>query len=347
MPYIPVSDARNLFTKKLIAVYKEQVRVTTFLRSFFVVEETMTKEVSIEVVRGFEKIAVDVIRGTVGNRNTFSLTTEKIFIPPLYWETLNANDHRLYDVAIGMGSDIAFAALAKELGVDLFKMQQKIERAIEKQCADVLESGIISLQNGTNIDFKRKAEHLKDGSATPWDNNAYSPFDQIEEGCRLIRENGKSQGIVYNLILGSLSKRAFDNNTKVTSKGAYTKIDWGTLRQPQQNQVGGVSHGYVSCGDYVVNLWTYPEVYTNAEGVATPYVNPKKIILLPESPNFKLAFAAVPQLIGKDGSVPQQGAFLVTEHIDEKAVSHEFAIKSAPVAIPVAVDQIYTRLVLS
>jgi hypothetical protein len=347
MPQISVTDARALFTKKLVSVYLEQPRVTTFLRSFFKVEESLTKEVSIEVRRGFEKIAVDVIRGTEGNRNVFSKSTEKIFVPPLYWEYLVANDHKLYDVAIGMQSEVAFAELAKQLGVDLFDMQQKIERAIEKQCADVLLTGIITLANGDNIDFKRKSASLFDGSSTPWTDNANDPLIQIADACTWIRQNGKSQGAIFNVIMGSQAKAAFSNNTKVTAKGDLLRINNLDISMPQRNSVGGTTHGMAAAGDYSVRIWTYPEFYTAPNGTSTPYVDPKKIIVLPENPNFVLAFAAVPQLIGKNGEIPQKGAYLISEHIDERASNHEIHIKSAPVAIPVAVDQIYTRKVIA
>ncbi len=344
---ISVTDARALFTKKLIRVYLEQTRVTNFLRSRFAVEETMSKEVSIEVRRGLRKIAVDVMRGTEGNRNTFSNSTEKIFLPPLYHEFLVANDHRLYDVAIGMQSEVAFVELAKQLGVDLFMLQQKIERAIEKQCADVLLTGIITLSNGTNIDFKRKAASLFDGSATPWSSDTYDPREHLKTGCEFIRSEGQAQGNVFDVIMGSSAKSAFDNNTFIKGQGAYTRIDWLNLTKPLRESTGGTSHGLVSAGDFQCRIWTYGEDYVAANGNKSPYIDAKKIIILPENPDFVLAFAAVPQLIGKDGSVPQKGAYLISEHIDEKAANHEIHIKAAPVAIPVAVDQIYTRQVIA
>ncbi|MCK4522449.1 MAG: hypothetical protein KAU20_07790, partial [Nanoarchaeota archaeon] len=93
---LPLQDARNVFTKMLVAVYKEKTSPTSFLRSFFPVTTTMSKEIAIQVQRGTEFVAVDVERGTNGNRNTFNTSTEKIFVPPFYWEYLTANEHRLY-----------------------------------------------------------------------------------------------------------------------------------------------------------------------------------------------------------------------------------------------------------
>src|ERR1017187_8822852 len=101
MPSISTTDAKGLFTNTLIDVYKEKIKSTNFLRSFFPTVESPSLEVSIEVQRGFEKTAVDVVRGTDGNRNTFSKTTEKIFIPPFYREYFDATQLQLYDRLYG------------------------------------------------------------------------------------------------------------------------------------------------------------------------------------------------------------------------------------------------------
>ena len=74
---IPAVDGRALFTKKTVQVYKEQISVKSFLRSFFTEVESLTKEVSIFVRRGTDKVAVDVSRHSDGNMNKFTSSTEK------------------------------------------------------------------------------------------------------------------------------------------------------------------------------------------------------------------------------------------------------------------------------
>lgn len=345
---IPIQDARNLFTKMIVAVYKEQVATTSFLRSFFPTKEVMSKEISIEVQRGFEKVAVDVERGTNGNRNTFSKSTEKSFVPPFYWEYLTANEHRLYDVAIGMMNTNSFSQMTAELASDLFELRQKIERAYELQCAQVLETGIVQLNAGVNIDFKRKSASLVDlGAGNYWTTGTVSPYDTLELGAKFIRQVGKSQGSVYNVIMGSEALSAFLDNTIVKERADIRHFSLDGVRAPQRNSVGGTLHGEVSAGAYTFRIWTYPEYYDNAAGDSTAYVNEKKIIILPEAPKFTLTFGAVPQLIGEGGSVPQKGAYLIQDFVDERATSHEMHIKSAGVAIPVAVDQIWTGQVVA
>lgn len=343
---ISATDARNLFTKKLIAVYKEKTTPTSFLRSFFSIDESLTKEVSIEVQRGTEKVAVDVLRGTDGNFNKMSKSTEKIFIPPFYRENIMANDHRLYDVAIGAQSAEVISVLASELADEVNILKAKIERAIEKQCADVFETGIITLNAGTNIDFKRKAASLVNtGAGTYWATGTVSPYDQMLEGANFLRQTGKSQGGVLNAIMGTIAFNDFLKNTIVKERADVLNFKLDMVNEPQKNSVGASLHGRVSVGSYLVNIWTYPEFYDDANGVSTPYVNPKKIIMLPENPEFKLAFGAVPQLL--DGSMPKPGAFVVSEYFDQDKVFHKISVKSAAVAIPVAIDQIYTRQVVA
>jgi predicted glycoside hydrolase/deacetylase ChbG (UPF0249 family) len=56
MGAIATTDARGLFTKMVVDVFRESVTPTGFLRSFFTVREEITKNLSIEVQRGTEKI---------------------------------------------------------------------------------------------------------------------------------------------------------------------------------------------------------------------------------------------------------------------------------------------------
>jgi hypothetical protein len=348
MANIASSDARALFTKMLVDVYKERTAPTSFLRSFFTVKEEVTKELSIEVQRGTEKIAVDVERGTEGNRNKFSRSTEKIFVPPYYREYFDATELSLYDRLFGSTEidDGIFTAFLEQVAEKLRLLQDKIERAYEVQCSQVLETGIVTLNAGINIDFKRKAASLIDNSGTPWTTGANDPYADLEEGGNFLRQTGKISGGVINAIMGSSALSAFLNNTIVKDRADVRNFFLDMVRGPQKNSVGAALHGEVSAGSYNFRIWTYPEFYDNSSGVSTPYINAKKVILLPEAPRFVLGFAAVPQLATVNGGV-KKGAYIVGDYIDERNHKHIFDIRSAGVAIPVAVDQIYTMQVVA
>jgi len=348
---IAVQDARALLTKGLVAVYKEMPKTTSFLRSFFTVKESMTEKVSIEVRRGSEKVAVDVTRYDDGNLNIVSKSTEKLIKPPMYDEYIIANDHELYQVAVGAiqtgQGETYFKQLIDGLAEDMSMSVDKIYRAMEKQAADVLETGVVSLTNNANIDYGRKAASLVAyGAARDFSIATVNPKEVFLTALKFIREKGKAQGSVYNAILGGEVLSALFSNPLFQAEGDLKDWSLDSIREPQRNSVGGTLHGQISVGSYKVNLWTYPEVYDLA-GAQVPYINEKKMIIIPETTNFVMAFSAVPQLIENGGVIPQKGAILMTEYFDMKKTAHEMHAKSCPIAIPVAVDQIHTTTVLN
>jgi len=346
--FIQTTDAQGLYTKKLIEVYKERVVPSSFLRSFFPTVVSPTLEVSIEVQRGTEKVAVDVMRSSDGNRNSFTRSTEKIFIPPYFNEYFNATELQLYDRLYGAteSSDAVFAAYINSVVDASMDCRAKIERAIELQCSQVLETGIVTTSNG-NIDYKRKAASKVDkGVGNYWATGSVNPYNDLEEGCVFLRQKGKSTGGTFNAILGTSAYRALMANDTFKAANNLFNLRLDSVRPPQRDSVGATLHGQITCGSYLVNLWTYNEYYDNADGVSTPYINPKVVILLPEAPKFKTAFSAVPQLL-RPGTAPVVGDFLVREYEDERRTSRDVVTESCPLAIPVAIDQLYTVQVVA
>ena len=349
---ISTTEARGLFTKKLIDVYQERIFPTSFLRSFFPTVTAPTKHVSIEVERGFEKIAVDVLRGTEGNRNSFSKSTEKIFEPPLWREYFDVTQLDLYDRVLGSQGDAQaplFAALMNSVADRLGLLQDKIERTKEKQCAEVLLTGIVTVVAGTNIDFKRKAASLVDkGAGAYWATGTVDPFADLEAGCNFLRTVGKDGSAVFNCILGATAVTDLFKNTIFLNRQNLFNMKLDAVAPPQRNATGAAYLGNITCGAYIVQLWSYPQFYDHVTtGVSTPYIDDKKVVLIPASPRFKFAHAAVPQLIGQPGQMPIQGEYVVGDFIDERKAVHDFDIQSAGIAIPVAVDKIYTLQVVA
>lgn len=356
MGVISTVDARSIFTKKLIAVYKERTTPTAFLRSFFMVKESNTKQLSIEVQRGTEKIAVDVERGTEGKRNSFSKSSEKIFVPPYYREYFEATELDFYDRLFsenGTVDEVTFATWVETVIEKLQLLQDKIERAYELQASQVLETGIVTLNAGTNIDFKRKAASLVAyNAANDFAINTVDPAKVLEAGATFIRTKGKSVGNIFNVIMGGAVLNAMMNNTIFKAKLDLRRVDLGEIRQPQRDAMGGVLHGEISGGAYRFRIWTYPEYYDTATVENNLYVADKKLIILPENPKFVMGFAAVPRVMSDnrgndDGLTYRTGKYSVGRYIDPRKATDVFDIMSAGVAIPVAVDQIYTITILN
>lgn len=357
MSIISTVSARGLFTKKLVAVYKERVAPTSFLRSFFREDISDTKEVSIEVERGTEKIAVDVERGTEGNRNAFSKSTEKIFVPPYYREYFDMTDLHFYDRLFTSDGTVDLNTFKRWMDkvVESFgKLQDKIERAYEVQASQVFQTGIVTLINGDNIDFKRKAASLVAyNAAHDWSDDTKDPITILQTGCDFLRTKGKMQGGLVDAILGTSALTAMQNNAKFKSSADTRRISLVDISGPRRNTVGAALHGEISVGSYILRLWTYPQVYDTKMTSNNDYIDPKKVILLPENPRFVIAYAAVPRLLKDEGKkLPkgvsnEPGKYLLGEYIDDRNSSHIGDMKSAGIAVPVAVDQLWTVQVLS
>ena len=349
MGAIATSDARAEFTKMLIEVYRERNTPTSFGRSYFPSKVSSTKYVSIEVQRGTEKVAVDVTRGVEGNRNKFATSSEKIFEPPYYREYFDCTEIDLYDRMWGTTEIDAgiYSQFLDETAERLMMIQYKIDRAYELQCWQVLEDGIVQLTADANIDFKRKAGSLVDVSGSnPWSTATNDPFTDLADAAAFLRKTGKAQGNVFDAILGAEAMSNLLQNTVFIDRGNLRRVEHVEISAPQANSVGGVLHGQITAGSYRFNLWTYPQYY-DLSGTSTPYFDDKKVIVLPQNPRFTLAFAAVPQLIDPNNPMIERGEYIVSEYMDQRLSKHEIHIKSAGIAIPVAVDQMYTVQVIA
>ncbi len=350
---ISLSEARGIFTQKIIDVYQERIRPKSFLRGFFPSTFSATKNVSIEVERGYEKVAVDVVRGSEGNFNRFSKNTQKVYEPPLWREYFNATELDIYDRVLGSettDNKKLFAQLLNDVADKIMQLQDKIERAKEIQCAQVLHTGIVTMQNGDNINFQRKPESMVDlnlgTNGGYWYNNV-DLFAQFATGCKWLRVNGKVADFTYVAIFGERAFQDFMNNTKVLARQNLFNLNLDSIAKPQVGLTGGAYHGEITAAPYKVQIWSYPDFYDNAAGVAgTPYIDTDKVILTVPKPRFKFAHCLVPQVVEPGTTTaPQKGEWVYGDYIDARKAKHDFDVQCAGVPVPVAIDQIYTMKV--
>lgn len=351
MANITIQEAQGEFTKSVAAVYKEKVPAPSFLRSFFPnAAPSPSKLVSVFVQRGTEKVAVDVARGSQGNRNMWSKSTEKLFEPLYYRENFDITSEQFYErywgsAVDGSISDSVFASLVNSIADRQVELQQKIERSIEVMCAQVLKTGIITSFNGgtgIEIDYKRKAGSIVDPGAY-WGTGSTDPFSQLESAGNFLRQTGKASGKILNAILGQDAINALKANTTFIDRQNMFNAKWDNVTPAQASSTGAVFHGWVEAGPYIVNLWSYPEYYNNPDNsdAMTAYVDPKYVIILPQKPNFTTQFGAPPQVV-QPGMAPRVGQFIFTEYMAPDKRSHIYEVESCPLPVPVAVDQIYT-----
>ena len=360
MPNLPVQQSRNIFTKAYLQAFKENIPAPSFLKSFFNVKTFATKTVGIEVQRGTEKIAVDVLRGVDGTRNQFSLSTEKEFMPPFFNEYFDATQLDRYDRVFGAEASFVPATigyLATDVAEKYAMLKAKIERAKEKQCAEVFETGIVTLTNGTNIDFKRQADSIVDldVGGSYWNETNADVEAQLIAGAEFIRNEGKNGTPEFNLVMPGAAWVALKKTDYFTNNANFNQVKLVDINMPQATAFGAGYHGRITAGAYTINVWTYDQVYeAGSAGTITKYFDATKAFMVPVmGTRFELAHAGIPAII-RDTANAEFGSMIVSQaaeywlnnYIDPKGKAHIFEIMSAPLAIPVTVDMIYTMKVL-
>lgn len=355
-----IGEVKGLFTKALIDVYSNKATATSFLRSWFTEKVSRTKNVSIEVRLGTEKIAVDVVRGTEGNRNAANKSSEKIITPPYFKEWINATSLDFYDRVFGdsgsLPSPQELSDYVNELAESMVLLQDKIDRATELQCAQIFETGVLSLAQATSIDYKRQGASMVDATGNTWATGTNDPATDLKNGAKWLRANALTKGNIFDVLCGDDVYDALINNATFQAKSDLRDIHLNDIDMPSEikTSTGSVFHGLVSAGSYKFRIWTYPQVYTPAAGGAkVPYLNAKKFVMLPPNPTFTLAYGAVPHL-RTDPTKPSNvsiahtaGKYVIDDYVDVTKEAHIFSMKSAPVAVPVQVNGIYTAQVLA
>lgn len=350
---ITLNQHREGVTKSTIAIASYDKAPQLGLSAFFPSVTAPTLEVSIEVERNNQFIAVDVQRGRRSNRNTFSKSTEKIFVPPFHSEKFDFTSLQRYDVTFGQGNNPTGTdaqLLISSAGQKVIALKNKILRAIEKQRADVLQTGVVTLINGDSIDFKRQAGSMPVLTSTAmWSaTTTADPAADLVTGANFLREQGLSSGTAINVVFGAAAFSNFMKNTKIQAEAAvFTQIRRVNIGMPQfDNTTGFVFQGQYGSGDYLFNLWTYNAWYKNSSNAVVKYIATNNVVMVPDDFEGKTAYAAIPMVMGDVVSgqyvAPMEGDFFFHDLIDPEKKTWDFIVEAAPLAVPVSVDRIYT-----
>lgn len=351
---ITLNQHKEAITKRVIASFSDASAPKMGLSGFFPTVTTSDRQVSIEVERNRQLVAVDVQRGSDANMNTFNGYSDKIYEPPMYLEGFDFSSLDRYRVTFGNTNTPTLSDafnMIEQSGKKLMTLRAKIERAIEKQRSEALQTGVVELKNGDNVNYNRKAESLKVLSGTSvWNDPASTPLTDLEDGCKFLREEGLSSGNVINVIFGRDAFREFMNNSQIKEKAEIRRIDRLSLGFPQLNNVSGLSyHGQVSVYDFIINIWTYSDFYELTSGDKKSYIDENKVVMIAEDFEARTSFAGVPAIMRdkSNAEYPEfiqqvEAEFYINNYVDPTKKAHMFDIGSAPLAVPVSIDRVYT-----
>lgn len=356
---IPINQHSVTIAKKVVGKFKEDIPVRAGFDGFFPRETTPTLMVDVEVERDNDLIAVDVKRFTEGNKNKFTRSSEHTYVPPFYKEDYDFARDEVYMNTVALGvTNVAGAnqAIAQNALKNVRKNRKKIERAIRKQQADVLQTGIVELKNGDSIDYRRKAASMVDlGAGNYWNEAGTTPENDLGAAMRFLRDEGNATGGTINVIMRTDGLNALLNNASVKEILDSRRMERAKIEMPQFNEASGIAfHGQMSAGDFNVNLWTYNEKYTDAAGNTVHYLDASTAIVLPSDFMGKTVFGGLPYMRkasigGAQVKLPgvMEADFLLRAYDDEKTISSTLELTSAPLVVPFTIDKIYTLKVLA
>jgi hypothetical protein len=346
------------FKRTMMALYDElsaaDASVNTFLFNLFgknpgerVVSES--EKLEIDIIRDDRHVAVDVLRGGgLGNGNTATRYTTKEYAPPLYAEEAPITASMLNKPLPGkseydqVSRAEAFMIHAARVAV---RESHKILRALERQAAEALLSGTVTLKNTESIDFKKKASH----SVVPvakWD-AAGNPITDIQALCDATFRDGKMKPDTS--IFSPEAWDAFINNSNAKAYLDNRRIEPGRVN-PSEVMDGATYQGRVWIGDYHLDMYTYNEFYFDGTNNVN-YMTPGSVIVMNRTARLQVGFAAVELLPEAEQAYrdlnmppfPELAKGEMVPYAYPKLPNAVFAgVQSAPLVMPTAIDTIGT-----
>lgn len=359
---ISIIEHNAAMTSKIVGAFDEQITVAAGFSQWFPRETTPTYYIDIHTRRGTRKIAPDVVRFTEGIPTKLSNVTHDKFLPPYYELEYYFNRDEVYMNALSFGTMTnpgTNRMIARNAFENLLEQRLMIERSIRRQMAGVLQTGIITLVNGDNINFRRRAESMVDiatDGGVYWNNSTTAtPLADIATGAAFLRNIGTASGNELNLIARSNVIANLMATTQVKDAADLRWIERVNIGFPQFTESTGFTfNGQIAAGDFRVNLWSYDEFYEDENEVTQYYMDEGNVVLLPANFEGKTVFGGLygmkdATVEGVDTRIPaiMEKEYSIRGFSDEKTMSSGLIQSSAPIVLPITVDRIYTMKVLA
>ena len=280
----------NLFDEKLF------LRLPTLAQSFFGRPETQSytifseasEDIDIDIVRGYEKLAVPIQRGMAGRvfgSTKFDVqvgqatTTSRVF--PLIEQQTNIGAGQLNKRIPGEGPYEALdkSARLRELArrgyMDILRMIIRLQEVMAFQSLTLGVQSVLNMSDTTtNIYDWRRNSGNNPSLSHGWGNAAGTPMTDIDAQADQQLFTGKL--IPNGLLLGGTAMRMFQANTQVSTNFA-NKLYFELLRFGPKIDVGPEFQHMIDAGaipygilrtpkGYDLTVFTYPRVYDSGTG---------------------------------------------------------------------------------
>lgn len=336
---IGVWDALNA---ALLKRNENRSEVSSFLKSFFRVENVSTTNVAFNTRKNGRKVSVDTNIQTKGRHHKRQVGKLSVIQPPLYWEWTDLQLKDLYNGILGNSVNPQnIYDFSGVLNADLNEMADDIERAYELQCAQIFTNGIIQLRNNDNVDYGRSASSIVNAAAQ-WSTDPASIFSDINAGVKWIRSNSNNNSVMYDLILGSTAFSNFISSTELKNRNDVKHFQLDEIKPGGEVPSGGAYWGTITLESGVkVNVWSYDKTYETDAGTSASYITATDAFVIPQKNNMVWTNAQVKFLDGTP-NVGSFRSFATNDFLDFNNQVHYYHLRGRGIAIPQEINEIYT-----
>jgi hypothetical protein len=341
----------------MLDLYRQQTETPRFLSGFFTSPARNfhnTEEVEIDILREDEEVAVAVMDITAGARNNqATILTNKRFKPPVFKEAGPISAYELPKRSAGQDpfQNPDYQANAMRASMDITRRcEQKVRRAVELMASQVLQTGTLTMKDAAGdsvftMDFSPKTTHFPSSSAN-W-NTTSDPIEDLRLLANVIRKNGRVSP--RRAIFGRQALEYFLDDTKVQARLDLRRYELGNIQKPETRGFGGVYHGTITVGQYVLEIWSYDQQYKDVEtGTITQYVDDDLVIIMGDG-RLDLTWGAVPYIGAQDSRVlpflpgrvssSANGIDLFqTAWLEKDNTALTVQVAARPLTIPTAID---------
>ena len=347
-------------TKRMLAAYQDEASSPMFLSSLFQTPPRnfhRSEKVEIDVLRNDPHIALPVQSiGAGARQHESSQYVNKAYTPPVYdlETTISAYDKLKRRAGMDPFEDPDFLGSAvQEAFRHLRELEDLIRRAVEVQCSQVLQTGVITLVDASGntlytLDFLPKSSHMTTASVA-WaaDGSTGDPLGDLASLAETVRKDGKREP--NRLIFGRTAIQRFLANDDVKARLDNRAMTLGNVA-PSDRGTGATFWGFVWIGLYRFEMWTYKETYIDPQtGNHVDFVDPENVIMTSQDARLDLTFGELPMFVPPEAraaqflpsrmAMPEIGmGFTTNAWVTPDGKHLKLSAGTRPLAIPTAID---------
>lgn len=346
--------------------FEKSAKPSMFMTDLFKDNGASTQsKIQIDIVRGEERVAIDVVPGTgPDGQKKRRPYVSKEYVTPAYDESYI---FAAEEVNTRLAGKNAFDPVDIEAQVSSFFTesmvdgQDRIDRAVELQAVECLTTGIVTFQNNESLDFKAKSSHFPSAAAV-WSIAGSDGLADLAALSNIIRKDSLARP--DTLIFGDTALTEFLALDQIKDKINFRRANMIEIVPPRplSAEKGAVFHGVVTVGSYEFQVWAYPQFHVDsADGVEpvtkVEYLNPGKVIMFSSAARLDRYYGNIPRFTNGNiegaqavnfGSIMSVSKPVKTApyvFMGNRGQAIEVGVRSRPLIVPTDIDSFGTLTV--